>query len=328
MISIMNENRSLLPVVISLFISGCGGGGGGSSPSAGNSASNVVSFTGTVYADESLVNAALQIKCANGASGNGYTNSIGAYSIEIQNPQYPCLIRASGGIAGNRTNNENIYSVALQNSNLISSLITNYGLLTSSASLDGDFSSPDFSKYNSTYLTQVINNLDYRLSVAGYLSSLSNFSTNSAFEKEIIKNFSKSLYYKSIKSPQFITIVSQTSPTANTDISYSPYYSGFNYRITSISDLYWAKSYGIYKNNSLIDWILYPKPISDYYSIANPELYNLIVPAIEKNENGRLDLWVETTYPNPSASATLFVNNVASGEYSFTYTSISRAWYP
>lgn len=318
----MNKNRSLLPVVISLFISGCGGGGV-SSPSAGNSASNVVSFTGTVYADEQLVNAALQIKCANGASGSGYTNSRGAYSIEIQNPQYPCLIRASDGISGNRTNNENIYSVALQNSNLISSLITNYGLLTSSASLDRDFSNPDFSKYNTTYLNQVISNLDYRLSVAGYLNTLSNFTTSSSFEKEIIKNFSKSIYYKSIKSASFLNAITQITPTTNTEISYNQYYSNFNFRITSINDLYWARAYGIRKNNLIIDWIVYPKPIADSYSIAMPELYNFIVPVVEQNEGGHLDLWTE-----PPPTATLFINNIASGEYTFLPSSISRAWYP
>lgn len=320
----MIKKRFFTLLFAAFFISGCGGGGGNSSlPTTGNSPSNVVSFTGVVYADELLANAALQIKCPNGVTGNGNTNSVGAYQIEIQNPQYPCIIKASGGVAGGRSNNENIYSIALQNSNIVVSLITNYGLLTNSVDLDDDFANPDFSKYNSVYLTQAINNLDYRLSMAGYLKSLSNFSTNSLFEKEIIKNFSKSIYYKSLRSPSFLNAISQSTPTAAADISYNQYYSNFNFRINSIGDLYWARAYGVQKDSLIIDWIVYPKHINDSDSIAMPELYDLIVPAVEQNEGGQLDSWYE-----PPPTAKLFINNIVSAEYTFLVSTISRAWYP
>jgi hypothetical protein len=87
--------------------------------------------------------------------------------------------------------------------------------------------------------------------------------------------------------------------------------------------LYWARAYGIRKNNSIIDWIVYPKSIGDYYSVAKPELYNFIVPAVEQNEGGKLDLWIE-----PPPTAILFINNIAKGEYVFLVNTISRAWFP
>lgn len=316
--------RFLYFICVSALL-GCGGGGG--TPNIQTTSNSAIDLTGTVYADAILSNATVNIKCSNGAGAAGSTNNAGQFLISINAPEFPCIIKVSNGYSGSRLNSDNLYSVALQSNNIVVSYITTFGLITNTSNIDAEFQNPNYASYNQSYLSQSIANLDSRLSMANFLTMLSNFNSGSSYEKEIIANFSKSLFYRSRNQTDFANAIANSNQSTNLAISYSPYYGAYNFRVANISDLYWLKAYGVYKNNSLISWMVYPKSTSDYYSSGNPELYNLIVPAINSSEGGNLDLWIEETYPNPSASATLFVNNIPSGSYQFTYTSISRAWY-
>jgi hypothetical protein len=327
----MNAKKSLSiyklsALAVSLFaLASCGGGGGGDAGGGLTNNTEAVDITGQVFLDAPLSGANIAVKCANGTSGAAQTVDNGSYKVVVRGPQFPCLLRASGGASAGRTNSDNIYSVALQATGGIVSNITSLSLRTAVSNMDAEFDTGLIAKYDRQYLDQRIIELDSRLSMKGYLKVLSNFSSTSSFEKALIQDFSKSLYFSAKNRSDFMNSVALVPGAQRW--TYGAFYDAYQHSVSNLSDLYWAKSYAVFKNGELVDWIVYPKPTSEYSSSGNPELYNLIVPEIEFGSGGVLNGWVEETYPSPSAEARLFTNGNPSDAYKFTYSVISRAWF-
>jgi hypothetical protein len=86
-----NIKTWLLGAVVSLAIAGCGGGNGADSPPA--AASDTVKGLAAVGAP--VTGARVELICANGVSGHTTTDDDGRWSIQLANPEYPCLVTLS-----------------------------------------------------------------------------------------------------------------------------------------------------------------------------------------------------------------------------------------
>jgi hypothetical protein len=96
-----------LAAAISALLTACGGGDGNS----GNSAASV-NATGTAAIGSPIVNGAVELKCASGATASATTGTDGSWSVSLKATDYPCAARISGGQANGAPLASALHSVA------------------------------------------------------------------------------------------------------------------------------------------------------------------------------------------------------------------------